>query len=440
MIVKIKKENIIETLLKEEGCCISSTSNGKPIVWAKTSGTTIIDIFGEEYLDCTSSYGVCGIGYNNEKVINAIKKQSDALLHTMCEIYPHDVYAQAIHDIKLVVGRQENDQIILAQSGSEAVETALKLCTCYSKKNGLIAFMGSYHGQSLGALSVTSHNALRNKFSGIINHRITFVPYPDVSKNCFSSEKELLDKTQEYIEKILESGLSGGEEIGGIIFEPMQNASGYIIPPKGFYKMLRKICDKFNILLIADEIFTGFGRTGYWLMLDKENVVADIVLVGKILGGGMPIAACVTRKEVMAAMKSPIMVALHGGTFLGNALACVAASATIQEIKEKNLVKESENKGKYFRKCLNLIKEKYNISCIIRGSGLASVMEFVDEENKPNQNLANLLSSHLLKMHIITLITAIPNFNAIAFAPPLIISYDELNRVLNSIEVFFAKE
>ncbi|MDE6473630.1 MAG: aspartate aminotransferase family protein [Clostridia bacterium] len=435
------KNEFSEELKKYEGVCVSATQFGEPDFWEKTQGFYAVDSHGGKYIDLTSSYGVCGIGYNSPNVCNAIKEQCDKLLHSMIEIYPTEVYMKAVKDIVTIFGRFPECQVILAQSGSEAIETALKLCVSYTKRRGIIAFSGAYHGQSLGALSVTSHNILRQNFYGIINESVIFVPFPNVFRNPYESEQELLKYTIELIEHYLRDENSGGIPIGGIIFEPMQNTSGYIIPPKGFYRALRELADKYKVLLISDEIFTGCGRCGNWLVLDEENTFADITCVGKILGGGQPVAACLASKNIMESMRSPICMALHGGTFMGNPIACVAVSATLQEIKEKNLIKKSYEMGEWFRRNLKENLRGTSFSGDIRGKGMATVIEFVidEKDKKPDPITANDLVDYLYKHKIISLITGIPHFNSVAIAPPLIVSTDILEFVIETIISFFKR-
>lgn len=434
-------EELVNRLIDVEAKGISSTRfNNVPIFWDRAEGSLVFDFDGNQYLDCTSSYGVMGIGYSHKKLIRDIKAQLGRITHTMCEIYPHEMYLNTIEKIRQSVGRSE-EQVLLTTSGSEAVEVALKLCYRYTKKEGIIAFQGAFHGQTLGALSVTSHNSFRNPFMPQISKNTIFTPFPNVYRNDLDSEETLLKCCIAQIENLLCSEQSGLPPIGAIIVEPMQNASGYIIPPKGFLREIKKICVKYNILMVVDEIFTGFGRCGKWLMVDYEDVKPDIICVGKVMTGGFPAAACIASKEIMKSLDYEGLVPLHGSTFTGNAVSCSAISSTIDILKNENLVSQSYDNGEYLRNCLRSVFQEFPYVGDIRGYGSATMLEFVYDRHSKERNAAEAkrFANYLLEKKIISLVSGLPYGNCVAFCTPFVMTKSQLSYIVEICERYVKK-
>ncbi len=439
--MNLNERELINLLADAEGAGISSTRFGNhPMFWKSAKDCTINNIRGESYLDCTSSYGVMGIGYSNSKVIKAINDAASNITHSMCEIFPTVPYAKVLEKIRSVIGRP-NDQVMLTTSGSDAVDVALKLGYRFTRRSGVISFDGSFHGQTLNSLNVTGQSDFRKPFASILPQNVFFAPYPNIYRNPFITNEELIAQTIDKIEKIILSNLETDTAIGSIIIEPMQNAAGYILPPKGFLTELKRLCSKYHVVMIDDEIFTGFGRCGRWLMTDYENVVADIVCVGKSMTGGLPAAACIAPKKIMKSLDYDGMVPLHGSTFTGNALICSAISATIDVITDENLLEKSEDNGKYLRECLNEAFEDANYIGDIRGQGSATMIEFVEnrESKKRDPNMARIFSDYLFENHIIGLISALPYANCFALCPPFIIKKHEMNMIINACRTFASK-
>ena len=435
------ERELITLLTDVEGAGVSSTRFGnQPMFWKSAKGCNIYTLNDDEYLDCTSSYGVMGIGYSHPAIGKAITETMNNISHTMCEIYPTVPYVQAIDKIRKVIGRPDN-QVMLTSSGSDAVDVALKLGYRYTGKRGVIAFENSFHGQTLNSLNATGQKEFRNPFAPILPNNVFFTPFPNSYRNPFGSEEELIARSIDSIEQIILGVLNTDDAIGVLLIEPMQNAAGYVIPPKGFLSEVRKLCSKYEIVMVDDEIFTGFGRCGRWLMADYEEVYPDIVCVGKVMTGGLPAAACVATKAIMKSLDYSGMVPLHGSTFTGNAIICSAISSTIDVIIENELIKKSEANGEYLRANLrNVLK---NIQCIgdIRGCGSATMIEFVEDykNKKRNPKAAAKFSDYLQYKHIISLVSGLPYANCVALCPPFIMDKSEIDIVLNACQDF-AKE
>lgn len=407
--------------------------NNVPIFWESAKGANVIDVDGNIYIDCSSGFGVAGVGHTNTRVVNSIKKQSDKLLHSMGDIFPHPLRAELVELISKKIGRQDQSQVILVNSGSEAVEVAIKTAIRYTGKSGVLSFQGAFHGQSIGALSVSSQRAFRDPFIDRVSLNTVFVPFPNPYRpiyntcNCSLSQSHL-----NYIESLISDSVSGIMPIGAVIVEPIQGLHGYIIPPDDFLVGLRRLCDRYEILLIADEIFTGFGRSGAWLAVDHVQVIPDIITVGKIMTGGMPIAACVASSKIMTSWETSGFIALHGSTFMANPISCAAAIGAIQEIDELDLISQSVYKGEYLLERLKELKNKYQILGDVRGKGFLIGMEFVsDPDTKtPAPEIASYLANAALQKGVICIITGYPIGNVIALSPPLVITEQQLDFVI----------
>lgn len=438
---KMTEEELIMLLADAEGAGVSSTRFGnRPMFWKSANGCDVYSLNGDKYLDCTSSYGVMGIGYSHPDISKAITETMNNISHTMCEIYPTVPYVKAIDKIRKTIGRPDN-QVILTSSGSDAVDVALKLGYRYTGKKGVIAFENSFHGQTLNSLNVTGQKQFRDPFTSILPNNVFFTPFPNSYRNPFRTEEELITRSVDLVEKIILGVLNTDDEIGVLLVEPMQNAAGYIIPPKGFLSEIRKLCNRYEILMVDDEIFTGFGRCGRWLMADYEEVYPDIVCVGKVMTGGVPAAACVATKTIMESLDYSGMVPLHGSTFTGNAIICSVISSTIDVIVKNQLIEKSEANGQYLRE--NLRNALKDIQCIgdIRGYGSATMIEFVENHKNKVRNpaAAARFSNYLLNKHIISLISGLPYGNCVALCTPFIMNKCEMDMVLNVCQDF-AKE
>lgn len=285
-----------------------------PIVWARAYGANVWDADGNRFVDLTAGFGVATIGHTHPRVRDAIVAQSERLLHGMGDVFPND---RRIELMARLARRAPAglSMCILAGGGAEAVEAALKTAALASGKPGVLAFWASYHGLSYGALAATAYKRdFRAPFSGQLGAHVRHLPY-----GC---DPALIDG-------FVGGVASGGEQIGAILVEPVQGRGGTVEPPAGWLAALREICDRRGLVLVFDEIYTGLGRTGDWWACERDGVVPDVMAVGKALGGGMPIGACLAKPEVMASWGQSVGEAIHTSTFLGNPVVAAAALATL---------------------------------------------------------------------------------------------------------------
>lgn len=369
-------------------------------------GCYVSDIKGETYLDCLGGYGAFSLGHSHPRVVAAVKKQLDKMSLSTKLICDEATGLLAEKLAQVTPGDLQYS--FFCNSGTEAVEGALKLARLATGKPGIISTYNSFHGKTLGSLSVTGREAFRQSSEPLLPH-IHFAPFGDL----------------EALERLLEQNQAN--QIAAVIVEPIQGEGGVNIPPPGYLMGVRSICDKYNILLIIDEVQTGLGRTGYMFSCQEEEVVPDILTLAKALGGGiMPIGALIVRPHVWDVLiREPF---LHTSTFGGNPLACTAALASLDEIIESGLVQETSEKGSYFLEQLQDLPRIYpKVVREVRGKGLLMGLDLVEE------SAGGVVMSQLLDQKILVAYT-LNNPRVIRIEPPLIISYEEIDYVVASLE------
>ena len=317
-----------------------------PIVIDRGKGAKVWDNTGREYIDCMAGYGVALVGHCNDRVVAAIKDQIEKLM--VCHMSTYNTARSTMLKKLSKVVPSGLDKFFFSNSGAEAVETALKFSRKFSGKPGVISMNGGYHGKTLGALSITSSEKYRKPFEPLLDY-IKFVPYGNTSKLVDAID----DKT------------------GTVILEPVQGESGIIMPPAGFIQEVREICSKHSLVLIFDEIQSGFGRTGKMWAAENWNTIPDVVCVAKGIAGGFPMGLTMTKTEIIESMK----IGEHSSTFAGNPLACAAASASIDALVLDGLIENSAETGRYFKELLFQLKEKHKIVREVRGLGLMLALE-----------------------------------------------------------------
>ena len=305
---------------------VTFVSDRWPIFWERASGVNVWDVDGNRYIDLTAAFGVANIGHGNPHVVAALKAQAGKLLHAMGDVHPNEFKLELARElVGLTFGRwaKSAGRVVFANSGAEAVEAALKTAAIHTKRPGVIAFEGAYHGLTYGALDTTWRAHFRSPFSGQLGHFTAHVPFGRVPT------------------------VANIKNFGAVIVEPIQGRGGIVVPPDDFLPKLRRFCDDHGLVLIFDEIYSGFCRTGRWFACEHWGVTPDVVCVGKAMAGGFPISACIGRAEVMDNWPESQGEAIHTSTFLGNPLGCAAALASIREMKRMKLDKRSRELGQW---------------------------------------------------------------------------------------------
>ena len=385
-----------------------------PVFWESASGATVVDVDGNRYLDLTAAFGVANAGHANPRVAAAIAEQSAHLMHGMGDVHPTAVRARLLERLaQLLPGSWKT---FLATTGSEAVEAALKTAILATKRSRFAAYRGAYHGLSLGTLPLCGLEAFRRPFSEALGPSAFELEYPDAASGI--TAEQAIDATR--------AALHSRSDIAAVVVEPIQGRGGIVVPPDGYLTALRALCDELGMLMIADEIFTGFGRTGTWLAVQHEAVVPDILCVGKAMGSGFPISATIARAEIMDAWPASRGEALHTSTYLGNPMGCAAALATFDELERLGLPARAAAFEPFVRARLEALRSRPAVRAV-RGRGLLWGVQLRDAAT------AERVVRRALRSGLILLQSGARG-DAISISPPLVITQPQLSRAIDLLE------
>jgi len=448
-----KTRQILDTLRDYESRNIVFIEpNGSwPIVWERARDVFVWDADRKKYLDLSGAFGVAAAGHANRRVVRAGQKQMARLLHAMGDVHPHAGKAELARELSRLTferwasqskvqspkskadarshlelktqnSKFKTGKTIFSNSGFEAVESALKTAILATGKPGVIAFTGAYHGLGYGALNATHRDFFRAPFHNQLREFGHFAPFPEKSAELASVEFTV----RHFFRR---------ERIGAILVEPIQARGGINIPPPEFLPLLRRLCDEHGALLILDEIYTGFGRTGKWFACEHTGVVPDLICLGKALTGGFPLSVCVGRADLMdAAWPASRGEAIHTSTFLGHPVGCAMALAQIKEIRRLNLCKRSAELGEFLLKELSKVQcPKSKVVCKVRGLGLMAGVELRLPDGKPATEAAMRALKDMLRRGFILLPEG-GHANVISFTPPLTITKAQLSKTVNALK------
>jgi 4-aminobutyrate aminotransferase len=396
------------------------------IVAERGEGCYIYGQDGETYLDFTCGIGVTNTGHCHPWVVEAVRAQAGKLLHGQANIVLHPPLLALIDELRSVLP-PELDSFFFKNSGSETVEAAVKLARMATARPNVIVFQGSFHGRTVGAMSMTTSKTIYRSRHQPLMSGIFIAPFPYVYRYGWEPQ-DTVDWCLDEVRYMLLSQ-TAPEETAAILIEPVLGEGGYVVPPSGFLEGLREICDEHGILLVADEVQSGFGRTGRWFAHEHFNVTPDIMIVAKGIASGLPLAGVIARSDLMARW-SP---GAEGGTYGGNALACAAAVATIQVMREERLLENSRARGEQLMSGLRHLQERYSRIGDVRGLGLMVGVEFTDPRGKPDKETAKALQKACLKERLL-LLTCGTWDNTIRFIPPLVATEEQINDGLARFE------
>jgi len=371
-----------------------------PVTIEKGLGSHVWDTDNNEYIDCMGGYGVALVGHRNERVVNAIKSQIDKVITVHSSFYSktREKFLQTLID----TAPSGLSQVHLNNSGAESIEAAIKFARKFTGKKKMVAMKGSYHGKSMGALSLTFNPKYREPFQPLVEE-VSFSPYGDV------------DALQNVVDK----------DTAFVILEPIQGESGIHVPPEGFLQEVRKICDENDSLLIFDEIQSGLGRTGSMWASEHWKTVPDIMCLAKGIAGGVPMGATLVRPDILAVMKK----GEHSSTFGGNPLACAAGTATLQALTQDGLIENAKSVGEKFLRGLEELKSKHKIIREVRGKGL---MIGVELKFEVKDILMEGIKNGLLLLY--------SGRNILRFLPPLVISEEDIVKTLQILDELLTNE
>ncbi|RME87062.1 MAG: acetyl ornithine aminotransferase family protein [Planctomycetota bacterium] len=407
-----------EILAIDEEYISPSYTRGYPLVAKKAEGVVMEDMDGNLFLDMTAGIAVCNTGHCHPQVVKAIQDQASKLIHMSgTDFYyePQALLAKKLAEIAPISGKKK---VFFSNSGAESVEAAFKLARYHTGRPRMISFIGAFHGRTFGALSLTNSKSVqRARFAPLVPG-VSHVPYPNPSRCLLHREKsKCLEDCQclAYLERLFQSTIPP-EEVAAVIVEPIQGEGGYIIPPKSFLQKLRDLTRQHGILLIADEVQSGMGRTGKMFACEHFDLEPDIICLAKGIASGMPLGATIARAEVMDWKPGS-----HASTFGGNPISCRAALATI-ELLEKELVENSAKVGEFLKAKLSKLQESFSSIQDVRGLGLMIGVEF--------QNSVNLES--IYKKAFEKGLLLLPcGFHSIRFSPALTITEEEAQKAVD---------
>ncbi len=414
-------KQLARRLRQVESRNITFAAGDFPIFWESANGSEVRDVEGRKYLDLTSAFAVSSLGHRHPSVQRAIIAQTRKMWHGMGDVHPSAVKVDLLERIASIApGRL--GVTILSSSGADAVESALKTARLFTGKPGVIAFSGAYHGLSYGTLGLTDRREFSAPFRDQLAPTVVQLPFPDALRG--PTEDAALRELDQFLRT---GGKSPAGSIGAIIFEPLQGRGGIRAVTPLFIKGLREIANRYEVLLIADEIMTGLGRTGRMFAVDHAHVVPDLLCIGKALANGFPLSACIGRQEIMAAWPPSDGEAIHTSTFLGNPLGCAMALASLKELTSKNLAGKAAALGKWWKEDLTRELGGHPRVGDIRGVGLMIGIEFVKDKKSlaPDPQWTSTIVSDALKRGLIVLSGGIGR-NVLTLTPPLIISKVQL--------------
>lgn len=403
-------------------------SNGNLSIAAKAHGATITDPEGNEFIDFAGAIGVQNVGHTHPRVTEAVKNQVDKFLHPGFNCIMYDGYIELAEKLCGITPGDFDKKAILFNSGAEAVENAVKMSRKYTGRNAVVSFKRGYHGRTNLTMSMTSKvKPYKNGF-GPFASDIYAAPFPYVyRKHAALTEEEYIEQSiKEFHDFFIET--VAPENVACVVMEPVQGEGGFIVPPKRFVEAVVKFCKENGIVFVADEIQTGFGRTGKMFASEHFDIEPDLMTVSKSLAAGLPLSGVVGKSEILDAAEPGEL----GGTFGGNPVACAAALTVIDIVKEENLCEKAEQLGQRLEDALKAHAEKHSFIGEIRRLGAMVAVEIVndDKENSPNKELTGQIAKYANDNGLILLSAGIYG-NVLRFLAPLVISDDELEKGLS---------
>jgi 4-aminobutyrate aminotransferase len=393
----------------------------------RAEGSYIYTEDGRKLLDFTCGIGVTNTGHCHPKVVEAIRAQAGLFLHAQVNIVIHKPMLQLIEELRKIVPASI-DSFFFANSGAEAVENAVKVARAATGKPNIIVFSGSFHGRTAATMALTTSKTGYRTGFGPLPSGIFVSPFPYAFR-LGMSEEQASAYALEQLEYLLASQ-TAPKETAAILIESVLGEGGYVVPPASFMKGLREVCDKYGILLIMDEVQSGFGRTGKWFAFEHYGIVPDIMTVAKGLASGMPLSGVFTRTEIM----KKVDVGSIGGTYGGNAVACAAGVATIRAMQEEKMLENASERGVQLMTGLRKLQEEYSQIGDVRGKGLMIAAEFM-VGNQPVK--AKPLVKDIVRAaedNNLLLLTCGTYDNVIRWIPPLNVTGEQINDGLKAFE------
>lgn len=402
----------------------------------EAKGALLKDVDGNVFLDFAAGIGVQNIGHCDEEVIAAVKEQADKHIHPCFHVATYEPYVKLAKKLTEITPGNHEKKVMLANSGAEALENAIKVAKTYTKKTGILSANGSFHGRTNMTMSITSkYKPYKNGFGPFVPDTYKFdYPYSYRAPLGVSPE-DYADECIEKLRTMLKTTISP-DMIACLVVEPLQGEGGFVVPTAKYMQELQKICNENNIVFIVDEVQAGFGRTGKMFAHEHYGIVPDIVTMSKSIAAGVPLSAVLGKKEIM----DSACVGGIGGTYGGSPLACVAALKVIEKIEKEDLCEKSLKLGAYITGRLNAMKEKYDIIGDVRGLGSMIGLEFVKDRTtkEPEVDLVKTIIKKCYQKGVIVLGAGILS-NVIRFLPPLVMTEEQVKYGMDALEEAIAE-
>jgi 4-aminobutyrate aminotransferase len=404
-------------------------------VWSRSSdffvdhgqGIYLYTTGGQRYIDFTSGIGVTNTGHAHPRVVEAIQNQAAKLIHGQANIVYHEPMIRLSEELSTIVP-PELDTFFFSNSGAEAVEAAVKLARAATGKPNIIVFQGSFHGRTHATMAMTTSKTIyRAGFQPLVPG-IFVSPFPYAYAYGWDEETAVQFAIRE-LKKLLKMQ-TAPEETAAMVIEPVLGEGGYVPAPNSFMQAVRQVCDENEILLVVDEVQSGFGRTGKWFAFEHSGIKPDIIIMAKGMASGMPLSGIAASQELMARWKP----GSHGGTYGGNVVACAAAVATIQVMRDEKLIDNSARMGEVLLVGLGRLQEEYPEIGDVRGRGLMVATEFTTPDGQPWSERAQAVAKAVYEQKLM-LLTAGAYGNVIRWIPPLVVNQEQIQ---DSLSIFAA--
>jgi len=403
-----------------------------PVIVEKAHDAIILDIDGNQIIDLGAGIGVTNVGNSAPRVVERVIAQVQKFTHTNFTTAPYENYIEVCEWLNKNTPGKFAKKSVLVNSGAEAVENAIKIARHFTKRQAIVVFEHAYHGRTNLTMALTAKNMPYKEGFGPFANEVYRVPMP-YSYRYEGNPAKITEESLEHIIHKIEKEI-GAKNVAAILIEPIQGEGGFIVPPKGFLPGLQKFANENNVLFIADEVQSGFARTGNLFACEDEGVVPDIVITAKGIGGGLPLAAVTGRADVMDSSH----VGGLGGTYGGNPLACAAALGVFETIEEEKLVDRARVIGGILNSRLTEMKNKYSVIGEVRGRGAMQAIELVKAGSKEPNPEAMAKVIKYCQQNGVLILTAGTYGNVIRFLPPLVITEDLLNDALDVLDAGFA--
>jgi 4-aminobutyrate aminotransferase/(S)-3-amino-2-methylpropionate transaminase len=432
LVTAIPGPKSLEALQRRSEATSGGLGMAIPVIIERASDAILLDIDGNQIIDLGSGIGVTNVGNSAPRVVDRVIDQVQAFTHTCFTVAPYMGYIEVCEKLNAVTPGTFKKKSLLVNSGAEAVENAVKIARHYTKRQAIVVFEHSYHGRTNLTMALTAKNMPYKEGFGPFAPEVYRVPMP-YSFHWVGDQATITEDAIEMITHKIDKEI-GAHNVAAILIEPIQGEGGFIVPPKGFLPALSKYSTDNGIIFIADEVQTGFARTGNMFAVENENVVPDMIVTAKGIAGGLPLAGVTGRAEIM----DSVHVSGLGGTYGGNPLACAAALGVFETLEAEKLVERANHIGKILGESLRALQAKYPVIGEVRGRGAMQAIELVEPGTKtPNTAAMKAVVKYCQSKGVLVL-TAGTYSNVVRFLPPIVITDELLKDALSVLDEAFA--